>query len=73
MSLPARLCCSTSENSVKAKLAEFTSLLKNSSTPLPSTLLLLLSDFSRLTLGLDQGSTLIYASFVKGPHERSAT
>jgi len=38
MSLPARLCCSTSENSVKAKFAEFTSLLKNSSTPLPSTL-----------------------------------
>jgi hypothetical protein len=32
-----------------------------------------LSDLSRLTLGLDQGSTLIYASFVKGKHESGAT
>jgi hypothetical protein len=33
----------------------------------------LVSDLSRLTLSLDQGSTLIYASFVNGPHESSAT
>jgi hypothetical protein len=33
----------------------------------------LLSDLGRLTLPLDQGSTLIYASFVKGPHESGAT
>ena len=32
-----------------------------------------LSDLSRLTFGLDQGSTLIYASFVKRPREGSAT
>jgi hypothetical protein len=35
--------------------------------------ILLVSDLTRLTLGLDQGSTLIYASFVKRPHESSAT
>jgi hypothetical protein len=33
----------------------------------------LLSDFGRLTLRLDQGLALIYASFVRRPHESSAT
>jgi len=33
----------------------------------------LVSDLGRLTLGLDQGSTLIYASFVKRPHRKTAT
>jgi hypothetical protein len=33
----------------------------------------LLSDLTRLTLRLDQGSTLIYASFVKGQHESGST
>jgi hypothetical protein len=33
----------------------------------------LLSDLTRLTLGLDQGSTLIYASFVNGLHESDST
>jgi hypothetical protein len=33
----------------------------------------LLSDFSRLTLRLDLGFDLIYASFVKRPRESSAT
>jgi hypothetical protein len=32
-----------------------------------------LSNLARLTLRPDQGSTLIYASFVKGPHESSST
>jgi hypothetical protein len=32
-----------------------------------------LSDLTRLTLRLDQGSTLIYASLVKGLQESSAT
>ncbi len=32
-----------------------------------------LSDLTRLTLRLDLGFDLIYASFVKGPHESSAT
>jgi hypothetical protein len=33
----------------------------------------LLSDLTRLTLLLDQGTSLIYASFVKGPHESGST
>jgi hypothetical protein len=31
------------------------------------------SDLGRLTLGLDQGATLIYASLVKGLHESGST
>jgi hypothetical protein len=33
----------------------------------------LLSDLGRLTLDLDQGLGLIYASFVNGPNESGAT